>query len=210
MKSQDILLLLKIVSLHANFAGKKIDSDILQADDDWADWDEKGLAPSYTEQDHIEHCFTIRSLAELTGISKTQVSLSLKRMYDVGLAKVDRKLLVPKVNTRSLMEFIAYGIRYVFPAKEGELARGIATSIAAPILKGKLMTSGDLPPVWPNPRGNTKGILIEPLHPNIFQAIQQDGYLYGMLALTDAIRIGHPRERGLATEMLSKVFKEVE
>jgi len=207
MKSQDVLLLLKLISLHTGLDGKDVDSDIIQMDDTWADWDDKGLTPTFTEMDQIESRFSLRSLQGLTGISKSQISLSLSRMYDVGLAKVDRKLQVPKTNTKALLEFIAYGIRYVFPAKEGVIGRGIATSIAAPVLRGKLMTSGELQPVWSNPRGNTKGMLIEPLHPKVFLAVQQDAQLYAMLALVDAIRIGHPRERNLALEMLESIFK---
>jgi len=209
MKSQDVLLLLKIISLHSDLMGKKLDAHIIESDDEWADWDEKGLTPTYTEQDHIESHFSVRNLAEYTGISKSQISLSLNRMYDVGLAKTDRKLQIPKVNTKALLEFITYGIRYVFPAREGEVTRGIATSIAAPVLKGKLMSSGQIPPIWPNSKGHTKGTSIEPLHPNIFQAVQQDGRLYAMLALIDAVRIGNPRERNLALNMLETIFKGV-
>ena len=207
MKSQDVLLLLKIISLHDKFAGKNFDSEIILEDDEWADWDDKGLQPSYYESEHLESQFSVRNLAQVTGISKSQISLSLKRMYEVGLAKVDRKLQVPNVNKKALLDFLANGIRYVFPAKEGVITRGIATSIAAPVLRGKLMTSGDLQPVWPNPKGRTKGMLIEPLHPNIFVAIKDDAQLYAMLALIDAIRIGHPRERNLAVDMLRKIFK---
>jgi hypothetical protein len=207
MKSQDVLLLLKLISLHTGLDGEDIDSAIIQMDDTWADWDDKGLKPTFTEMDQIESRFSLRSLESLTGVSKSQISLSLNRMYDVGLAKVDRKLQVPKANTKALLDFIAYGIRYVFPAKEGVIGRGIATSIAAPVLRGKLMTSGELQPVWSNPRGNTKGMLIEPLHPKVFLAVQQDAQLYAMLALVDAIRIGHPRERNLALEMLESIFK---
>lgn len=207
MKSQDVLLLLKIISMHADIDGKDVDTDIIQIGDTWADWDDKGLTPTFTEIDQIESQFSLRNLESLTGISKSQISLSLNRMYNVGLAKVDRKLNIPKTNIKAFLEFIAYGIRYVFPAKEGVIGRGIATSIAAPVLRSKLMTSGELQPVWPNPRGNTKGLLVEPLHPKIFIAVQQDAQLYAMLALVDAIRIGHPRERNLALEMLNNIFK---
>lgn len=207
MKSQDILLLLKIVSLHDKFVGKNFDAEIIHTGDEWADWDEKGLQPFYYESEHLENQFSVRNLAAVTGISKSQISLSLNRMYDVGLAKVDRKLQVPNVNKTALIGFLEHGIRYVFPAKEGAVTRGIATSIAAPVLRGKLMTSGELQPVWPDPKGRTKGMLIEPLHPNVFVAIKEDAQLYAMLALTDAIRIGHPRERNIALDMLKNIFK---
>lgn len=209
MKSQDVLLLLKIISLHIDLKGRLVDDDILNLSDDWCDWEERALSPTFTEEEAIQSKFSVRSLENYTGISKSQIGLSLKRMYDVGLAKPDRRLGVPKVNISALLGFIAFGMKYVFPAKEGELSRGIATSIASPALKGKLMTSGELAPVWPNPKGNTKGLAIAPLHANVFQAIQQDVRLYAMLALVDAVRIGHPREHNLAVEKLEVIFEGV-
>ena len=181
MKSQDIVLLLKLVSLHSTNSSKDIG----------------------------ESLFSVRSLEAETGISKSQISLSLKRMYSVGLAKIDRESQLPKTNTKALLEFITYGIKYVFPAKEGEITRGIATSIAAPVLSGELMTSGDLPPVWPFAKGTTKGRSVVPLHSNTLETIQKDKCLYAMLALVDAIRLGHPRERNLALKKLAILFKEV-
>ncbi|MTC56632.1 hypothetical protein GKR50_02505 [Providencia rustigianii] len=198
MKSQDILLLLKIMSMYIEMNDRNTDSEIINLHGSRIDW-----------ENDIQSHFTVRNLELYTGISKSQVSLSLNRMYEVGLAKPDRTLGIPKVNIKGLLEFIAYGIKYVFPAKEGILSRGIATSIAAPVLKGELMSSGEIPPVWPDPRGKTKGVMITPLHPNIFQAIQNDNRLYAMLALVDAIRIGRPREHNLALEKLKVIFEGV-
>lgn len=141
MKSQDTLLLLKIISLHNKFSGKGFDTEIIHAADEWTDWGEQGLQPSYYESDHLASQFSVRNLVQVTGISKSQISLSLKRMYDVGLAKVDRKLQVSNVNKKALLGFLEHGIRYVFPAKEGVITRGV--------VRGKLMTSGELQPVWP-------------------------------------------------------------
>jgi hypothetical protein len=60
-------------------------------------------------------------------------------MQQAGLQKIDRKLGAPKANSKALLEFLAYGNRYVFSAKERELTRGTATSIAGPVLKGKFV-----------------------------------------------------------------------
>ena len=151
----------------------------------------------------------MRTLESDTGISKSQVNLSLKRMTEVGLVKLDRKLAVPKTNIKALLEFIAYGIRYVFPAKEGEITRGIATSIAAPVLQRKFMTSGDFSPVWPYAKGRSKNVSIARLHPNVFQAVRKDPRMYAYLALTDAIRLGNPRERNFALDNLQQLFKTI-
>ncbi len=97
---------------------------------------------------------------------------------EVGLAKLDRDIDVPCTNTRTLFEFIVYGLRYVFPAKPGALTRGIVTAFAAPILREKLMGAGEYKPVWPDARGNTKGLAVEPL----FKTVQKPR-LAGLLCL---------------------------
>jgi DNA-binding transcriptional ArsR family regulator len=214
MKSQDIVVLLKLISLHAEFFEESlVTSDLILTNDSFEDWTDDGLSSLEIgrlgiSREYFESRFSVRSLAADTGISKSQISLSLKRMYDVGLAKNDRRLGIPKTNSKALLEFIAYGIRYVFPAKEGELTRGIATSIAAPVLQGKLMTSGELSPVWPYAKGKTKGLTVEPLHPNIFQSVREDGRMYAFLALTDAVRLGKPRERNVAIDTLATLFNQ--
>ncbi len=209
MKSQDIVVLFKIESLTQRWINpNRYDAELLVPHDSSIDW--LGDALLHNDAPPVaftESLFSVRALEQDTGISKSQVSLSLKRMFDVGLAKADRKTGLPKTNTRALLEFIAYGIQYVFPAKEGEVTRGIATSIAAPVLQGKLMTSGELAPIWPYFKGQTKGVAVQPLHENIFAAIRTDDLTYALLALTDAVRIGHSRERGIAIDMMRKLLR---
>ena len=184
MKSQDVVILFKLVSLHAK---QKKDGTAIFGDAD-------------------EALFSVRSLERYTGISKSQVNLSLNRMYDVGLAKIGSDMGNPKVNKQALLEFIVYGIRYVFPARAGELTRGIATSIAAPVLKKQLMSSGELIPVWPDAHGKDKGLAVEPLHKNVMQAIKNDDLMYSLLALTDAIRIEQVRTRKIAIDKLTELL----
>jgi len=209
MKSQDIVVLLKLISLHQRwFNEHSYDLELLHVRDNTQDW--FGNQIDIAEEPPLafrESLFSMRALEQGTGVSKSQINLSLKRMVDVGLAKNDRKSGLPRTNVKGLLEFIAYGIRYVFPAKEGEVTRGVATSIAAPVLQGKLMTSGELMPVWAYSEGNVKGLAVEPLHPNIFQTIKTDGFMYGLLALTDAVRLGNPRERNIALGIMEKLLK---
>ena len=93
IKSQDLGLLLKLVSLRKQEA---------------------------TEGVVDTSAYTVRNLELETGIGKSQVSNSLRRCFEVGLAKKDRNSGVPRVNTKSLFEFIVYGAKYVFPAKPGQ------------------------------------------------------------------------------------------
>lgn len=209
MKSQDIGLLLKLACLHKREKGV-----LPSIYSNWIDWEEE-IIGSEDEQHGFYHQtmnagnyiisqYSTRSLALSTGISKSQVNLAMRRCFDVGLAKRDRKSDLPRVHTKVLLDFIVYGLKYVFPAKLGAVTRGITTSLASPVLEGKLISTGDLLPVWPDPLGKTKGQTVEPLFKSATYAVRRDAELYALLALVDAIRIGQPRERNLAAELLAE------
>lgn len=214
MKSQDIGLLLKLVALKRRETGgtqgpgDRTGTSLLP--DVWRDWQvEEGEMLAEHESVLFEGeadsaCFSVRALADQTGISKSQVSVALQRCLDVGLARKNRHTGVPQANTKALYGFIVHGLRYVFPARPGEITRGIATSFGAPVLEGRLFSSGELVMVWPDARGNTKGQAVQPLFKSVPYAVQRDRELYAMLALVDAIRIGQPRESKLATELLAE------
>jgi len=206
MKSQDIFLLLKLVAV----AKHQQEASLPLGNISWQDWVIDGRVServqNLSKQDRA-NAYSMRSLAQETGISKTQVSLALQRCYDSGLLKKDRKTALPKVNTPALLDFIIYGLRYVFPVKVGELTRGVSTGLAAPVLQGQLMTAGDLPPVWPDAQGKTKGVSVVPLYRSVPQAVRRDWRLYTYLALIDAIRVGLPRERNMAAKHLRQLFK---
>ncbi|MGE8111883.1 hypothetical protein [Pseudomonas sp. NPDC086566] len=207
MKGQDIGLLLKLVCLQRH---ESRDKAVSAWPHDWKDWQESdddhftllqekaGPEPGTTPP----YAYTARALELQTGISKTQINLSLKHCIDIGLAKTDRKTGAPRANTKALLEFIVYGLKYVFPARAGELTRGIATGFGAPVLDKSLISSGEHVPVWPYARGNTMGTKVEPLFKSAADAARRDPEMYALLALVDAIRLGQPRERNLAADML--------
>jgi hypothetical protein len=215
MKSQDILLLLKLVSLHKleqkelvismESYARSIEIKEYSAHGEWQGWElvdgDIYLKPNFlSPQDR----YSLRNLEAMTGISKTEASSALKRSIDVGLATIDRKSKLPRVNNRALFEFITYGIKYVFPANVGGLVRGIPTSFSAPVMSGKLMTAGETINVWPDPVGKEMGQSVEPLYKSVPKAVKQDPELYKLLALIDAIRIGNPREAKIATGLITE------
>lgn len=216
IKSQDLGLLLKLVSLQKQERLGKGYKAQQAWPHDWQDWDDEGeFLVTWMEEffgDESSHPggYTVRSLEAETGIGKSQVSSSLRRCFDVGFAKRDRKSGVPRVNSKSLFEFIVYGARYVFPAKPGPLVRGIRTAFSAPVLESHLFSAGELLPVWPDARGNNKGLEISPLFKTVGYAVRRDPELYALLALVDAIRIGSPRESNLAKELLKNHMEVTE
>lgn len=218
MKGQDILLLLKLVSLARQSIGLPADNP--PPDPSWqavpANMIMQNRAPYLvTAQVAIPPAVvlvgnghSVRALAEATGISKSEISQALQRNYEAGLARIDRKTGLPRVHVDALLEFLLHGLRYVFPAKPGPLARGMATAWAAPVMHSVLQSAGELVPVWPDALGENKGETIVPLFQSAALAARNDPTLYALLALCDSLRIGLARERNLARQMLEKMILE--
>ena len=141
---------------------------------------------------------TFAQLSNELGMSASEIHSSVRRGAVAGL--IDPKSRMPL--RKPLEEYLLFGVRYAFPAKRGPITRGIPTSYAAPTLAEHFRTQDDLPPVWPDPRGSTKGYALEPLFKPITKAVEQDPRLYELLALIDAIRDGRARERKLAENKL--------
>ncbi|MGC6371169.1 hypothetical protein [Pseudomonas sp. K2I15] len=161
----------------------------------WEDIDDILIAPNIDS-------YSVRALSGSLALSKSEVSNSLNRCRDIGLLNTDRLSGQPAVRKEALLDLIKYGIRYVFPAKPGPIVRGIPTAFAAPVMAGKVMSGGDLIPVWPDAYGKSKGQEITPLYKTVPGAVKKDELLYHFLALVDAIRIGGPRETKVADAML--------
>lgn len=131
-------------------------------------------------------------------LSPSQVHQSLKRLERSRLtdAHTGRPLL------KAVEEFLLHGVKYAFPARRGEATRGRPTGYAAPPLNARIAAGDDLPPVWPDPSGEVRGVTFEPLHKAASKAADKDPVLYELLALIDALRDGRARERALAEREL--------
>lgn len=150
---------------------------------------------------------SVRKLAQLTGVGKTEVNASLHRSLDIGLAKISHKNQSISVNTKSLLEFIVYGIKFVFPVRPAELVRGLPTAHAAPIMQGQLIGGTDSVLVWPDATSSIMGQSLQPLYKTVPKAAAEDPKLYGYLALVDAIRVGGARESAFAIKLLRKELR---
>lgn len=148
------------------------------------------------DESTISDPFALRSLEGELGISKTEISASIRRCVASNLAI--KSSVRAKVNRRNLIEFVQHGLKYVFPAKPGAPQRGVATGFAAPMLEGKLISSGADIYVWPHPEGSLRGLSIAPLFKSVPDAALKDARLYELLALIDAIRTGNQREASIA------------
>lgn len=209
MKSQDIVVLLRLVSLHQKLRGV----DLLRTQEqqprssEWQGWAD---SPQESENQPVRLLadeFSVRGLESSLGISKSEVNASIKRSMRTGLALKERKTGYPKANVTGLIEFINHGLKYVFPAEPGAMVRGIPTAAAAPVLQGELLSASEYSCVWPDPMGKEMGQSLAPLYKSVPHGVRRDSDLYAYLALVDAIRLGNPREAKVAQQLLEKRLK---
>ena len=141
-------------------------------------------------------------LAQELGISPSEVAFAFERLKNHHLMNQDKR----SIKRAALLEFLVHGLKYVFPATIGALARGIPTSAAYGILKEKIRLPDDQILVWPDSEGKMRGQSISPLYDSVPFAVKQDEHLHQALSLLDAIRIGGARERNLAEKELEKML----
>lgn len=146
-----------------------------------------------------DHSWQNKDLAAELFISQSEISDSLSRSSMAGLIESEGK---KKVYRQNLMEFIAHGLHYVFPILPGTMVNGIWTAHSHPFLQSKFQS--ELHYVWPDPRGEVRGLAIEPLYTHQVKAVKIDNRLYFMLAMIDVVRVGRVREVKVALEELKE------
>lgn len=142
-----------------------------------------------------------KDLARDLFLSTAEISNSLQRSIASGL--IDSKKKTVKV--QSLLEFLKYGIPYVFPEKPMSISRGLPTAHSHPFMK-KQFASEQLY-VWPDAGSNERGLSVQPLYSGAVDASKSDERLYLMLALVDVLRMGRPREKKVAYAELEKLMQ---
>lgn len=141
---------------------------------------------------------TYAEKADRLSMSASEVHAAEKRLRDARLFDADRKV----IRKKAMLEFLVHGVPYVFAASLKELARGMPTAWAAPVLVDKIAQGNQLPPVWPDPEGPIQGVAVKPLYRSVPRAVKKDPELYDLLSLVDTLRIGRVREKKMAEEEL--------
>jgi hypothetical protein len=135
-------------------------------------------------------------------MSPSEVHAAVKRSMRAQLCFQSNSQIIP--NIKNLKEFIIHGIRYIFIPERGEITRGMPTIFAAAPLAKEIVSSGDPPPVWPDPEGDIRGQSFSPLYKSVPSAARKDSKLYELLVLVDALRGGNVRERKIASIKIQK------
>ena len=139
-----------------------------------------------------------KPMAEALNMSQSEISESLSRLKYAGLIDDSGK----KVMRLALMDFLQYGLAYVFPQRPGPVVRGVPTANSAPPLNKHIVSNENY--VWLSATGNIRGQSIVPLYPSVIEAIKKDEKLYQLLTLVDALRVGKAREKESAVKELKQ------
>ena len=135
-------------------------------------------------------------------LSASETHAAVRRLQDAMLVSGARRLF-----KRNVLEFLAHGLRYAFPFRPaGTMARGLATSYAAPVAEGSFAATG-MNPVWSHSSGNVYGQAFEPLYATAPRAAANNRKLYDRLAVLDMLRGGRLRERQFAERKLSEFIR---
>ncbi|HEU5281246.1 MAG TPA: hypothetical protein VFU82_04645 [Gammaproteobacteria bacterium] len=149
------------------------------------------------------------SLASELCLSPSQVNSAFKRLVMAGLITPYHSPNKPQPIIQACEEFFIHALKYIFPAKLGEIARGIPTSYSGPSLSNQIVPGNDPVPVWPYGEGKERGVTLKPLYSSVPESVTKhpDPVFYDLLTLIDAIRSGRAREKQLAVQKLSQILK---
>lgn len=149
------------------------------------------------------------SLAIELCLSPSQINSAFKRLVAARLITPYQRPHKPEPIIQSCEEFFTHALKYIFPVKLGEIARGVPTSYCGPSLKMQIVAGSDPIPVWPYGEGEERGVALKPLYPSVPESVSKhpDPLFYDLLTLIDAIRSGRAREKQLAIKKLSEILK---
>jgi hypothetical protein len=144
------------------------------------------------------NAWMMKDLANELFVSASEVTESLNRNVYAGLLAADKRQIMKS----ALLDFLKYGLKYVYPQKIGTLVRGLPTAHSTPPLSH--LIESETIYVWPDAEGEARGMALEPLIASLPEACKQDPLLYELVALTEALRIGRAREQEIAYQELKK------
>lgn len=142
-------------------------------------------------------------------MSVSEINSAFKRL-------IHSNLLTPYIDNRkpqpiidACIEFLVYGIRYVYPPTRGEMTRGVPTAYAAPVFEGLIGQDAEPIPVWPYAEGEVRGMAYSPLYSSVPESVSKHpcSLFYDLLCLVDAIRNGRAREKKIAIKLLKEKLK---
>lgn len=153
--------------------------------------------------------WTYATLAEAISMSISQVHGAIGNLLESRL--LIGKGLKASVDRKVFLNFIIHGARYAYPAVAGPVTRGFATGVHCKAFDaGNLIVfppsdgKGEMPHVWPSPKGNVRGPSLAPLCEAAVEAALKHPHLNAALAAFDVLRLGKSREVEVAVHFFQK------
>jgi hypothetical protein len=146
---------------------------------------------------------TLAAIGEELAASPSQIHAAIRRLELSGLLRSAHRA----TNTRGLLEFLATGVRYAFPAARGPLREGIPTAYSAPPLNAVIDALDAV--VWPAPTGTpgtVRGFSLTPLFARAPQLVTRSPRTYALLTVVDALRLGDLKLRPHARAALEQAL----
>lgn len=151
-----------------------------------------------------KHAIRQIDIAYTLGISQSEVSASMQRSLVAGLLNRDRQ----SVRLSALLEFLEYGLRYVYPAELGRRAVGLPCAHSYSEFAQQWVSDETV--VWPDEEGSAVGYALVPLIRSVPRIARRDLAMYGLLSACDMLRIGRVREVKFAVQYLREHLRPIE
>ena len=136
------------------------------------------------------------AISDATGISVGECHGAVQRLVQASLVSPTSRRSIGEL----LVRFLVFGVPHAFPPTIGPAVIGVPTAHAAPVFEG--LIEAPEPYVWPELDGTVRGLALTPLYPRASELARKNPPLYALLAIVDALRVGHAREREVAERLL--------
>ena len=144
-----------------------------------------------------------KEIGDSLKLSQAEISHALKTLDQVGLINLTTK----KINKLAVTEFITHALKFLYPIEKKGTGRGILIGPSSSTFKGKVQ-SDEYNYIWPDPNGDSKGIVVTPLLPELSNSVKENDILYTFLNVVEIFRgLGGVRHIQEAQKILKDILR---
>lgn len=144
-----------------------------------------------------------KEIGDSLKLSQAEISHALKTLDQIGLINLTTK----KINKLAVTEFITHALKFLYPIEKKGTGRGILIGPSSSTFKGKVQ-SDEYNYIWPDPNGDSKGIVVTPLLPELSNSVKENDILYTFLNVVEIFRgLGGVRHIQEAQKILQDILR---
>jgi len=144
-----------------------------------------------------------KEIADSLNLSQAEISHALNTLDHIGLINLSNK----KINKLAITEFVTHALKYLYPIEKKGTGRGILIGPSSSIFKEKVR-SDDYNYIWPNSNGDSKGIIVTPLLPELSSTVLSNEIMCQFLNVVEVFRgLGGVRHVQEAQKILKDILK---